>query len=308
MAQMATKISAPPKSEHSSRLQIDLASQILRLLKEQNAGPGHRLVEVDLCEHFGVSRTPIRGALKKLAAQGLLEARTNRGFILLEPITKVPEAEPVNMTQEQDNRLISAIAKGHNTGTIPTDVKQQELCRMFDVTLPTVLRVLGQLAEIGLVERKMGNGWTFLPSIDSPRAQAESYAFRQVIEPALVTQATFELDYDWLKACRERHIAFRKKVWRDTMAVEFYDMNSDFHEGLALCSGNRYLLGAVKRQIQLRTFLNYHWDYRAERVHESIDEHLKILDALENGDHQRASDLIRDHLISASGETSTNGL
>ena len=32
----------------------------------------------------------------------------------------------------------------------------------------------------------------------------------------------------------------------------------------------------VQRQIQLRCFLNYHWDYGVERVRDPIDEHLEI--------------------------------
>ena len=66
-----------------------------------------------------------------------------------------------------------------------------------------------------------------------------------------------------------RHEAFRRKKWRSILAVEFYEMNSDFHEQLARCSGNRYMLGAVQRQIQLRRFLNYHWLHGIDRVHAS---------------------------------------
>jgi DNA-binding GntR family transcriptional regulator len=40
--------------------------------------PGTTLIEVDLCEMLGVSRTPLREAVKLLAAQGLIELRQNR--------------------------------------------------------------------------------------------------------------------------------------------------------------------------------------------------------------------------------------
>jgi DNA-binding GntR family transcriptional regulator len=40
--------------------------------------PGAVLVESDLCEMLDVSRTPLREALKLLAAQGLVELRQNR--------------------------------------------------------------------------------------------------------------------------------------------------------------------------------------------------------------------------------------
>ncbi len=279
-----------------SRLQSDLAARILRLLKDQGAGPGHRLVELDLCQQFGVSRTPIRGALRQLETQGWVESRANRGFILLDPVTEASVSEPVNAQDEEDKALISRIAEARVNGKLARDVTQEEICRLFNVKLPTAVRVLRRLADLGLVERKPGNGWSFLQSIDNPRAHAESYALRRIIEPQLVLQKTFELDREWLENIKARHLAFRKMKWRDSLAVEFYNMNSDFHEGLARCSGNRFMLSAVQKQIQLRTFLNYYWSAGKERPRASIDEHLAIIAALERGDREEAAALIVEHL------------
>jgi len=284
-----------------SRLQTDLAARILRLLKDQGAGPGHHLVELELCQHFGVSRTPIRGALKQLESQGWVESRLNRGFILRDPVTEVSISEPVNLQEEEDKQLIDRIAEARTTGKLPRDVPQQEICRMFDVKLTTAIRVLRRLADLGLVERKPGNGWSFLPSIDNPRAQAESYAYRRIIEPQLVLEPTFVLDRDWLENVKARHIHFRNTAWHENLAMEFYELNSEFHEGLARCSGNRFLLDAVQRQIQLRTFLIYHWSAGAARLRASIDQHMAIIIALENSDNGLAATLIRDHLNYSQG-------
>jgi DNA-binding GntR family transcriptional regulator len=280
----------------SSRLQTELAARILQLLNEQRAGPGHHLVEQDLCRQFGVSRTPIRGALKLLAAQGTLQARTHRGFVLRGPVKAVPEVESFNLQEEEDRELFVAIAEARNTGRLPADCTQQELVRLFGAKLPTVGRVLRHLSELGLVERKRGHGWSFVASINSASAQAESYAFRQILEPAELLQAGFELDRQWAGACRARHLVFKRKPWRKTLAVEFFQMNADFHEQLARSSGNRYLLDAIQRQNQVRSFLNYQWAYGIERVRASVEEHLGILDALEAGQNRRAAELMRTHL------------
>ena len=46
---------------------------------------GHRLDEASLAERFGVSRTPIRAALQKLAMSGLAEQLPKRGVFIRKP-------------------------------------------------------------------------------------------------------------------------------------------------------------------------------------------------------------------------------
>lgn len=295
----ARKIESDRAAPRASRLQADLAARILRMLKEQGAGPGYHLVELDLCRHFDVSRTPVRGALKLLAEQGAVEARANRGYVLRGPVTEAPDIEVANPEDEEDQRLFIAIAEARNQGRMPDQCSQLEVARLFDAKLPTVVRVLRQLAELGLVERKPGNGWSFTLPINSGRARAESYAFRAVIEPACLLEATFELDREWLDRIRAAHLSFRKRKWRDTLSVELFAINAEFHEGIARCSGNRYFLDAVQRQNKLRSFMNIQWINGAERVIDSIDEHLEIMDAMEAGDNQKAHDLMKAHLVLA---------
>ena len=47
--------------------------------------PGERLPEPELCEEFGVSRTPMRDALKLLEAEGLIELRPHIGAVVTQP-------------------------------------------------------------------------------------------------------------------------------------------------------------------------------------------------------------------------------
>jgi DNA-binding GntR family transcriptional regulator len=279
---------------------MELAARVLGLQKARGAGAGSRLVELDLCNELGVSRTPIRGALKLLAAQGLVEGRANRGFVLVRPVKQVPELELTNEREEADRRLFVAIAEARLDGRLEDRCTQQELVRMFDTTVGAVVRVLRQLAELGVVERNRGNGWTFLPTLDTTRAQQESYELRLVLEPAFLLQPGFRLDRDWAAGSRAKHEEFRTRAWRSTLAIELYEMNADFHESLARCSGNRYMLSIMQQQNRLRSFINYRWDYGADRVQASIEEHLGILSALEKGENEVASVLMSRHLKIAS--------
>lgn len=49
------------------------------MIVESELRPGDRIDEQALCDLFGISRTPLREALKVLASEGLIELRPNRG-------------------------------------------------------------------------------------------------------------------------------------------------------------------------------------------------------------------------------------
>ena len=59
----------------------DAYALILEAIDNGVFKPGDRLVEIDLADNFGVSRTPIREALQKLETQSLLE-RDGRSLIV----------------------------------------------------------------------------------------------------------------------------------------------------------------------------------------------------------------------------------
>jgi len=62
------------------------ADQLVQVLEDEIASglqpPGTRLEEVALAARFGVSRTPVREALRLLSASGLIELRPRRGAVV----------------------------------------------------------------------------------------------------------------------------------------------------------------------------------------------------------------------------------
>lgn len=55
-----------------------LVAQLREMIQEGELAPGEPIVESSLCENFGVSRTPLREALKVLSFEGLVELRPRR--------------------------------------------------------------------------------------------------------------------------------------------------------------------------------------------------------------------------------------
>jgi DNA-binding GntR family transcriptional regulator len=65
-------------------LHESLLERLRQMIQDGELAPGARLSEQALCERFGVSRTPLREALKILAADGYLDWRANRGILVAE--------------------------------------------------------------------------------------------------------------------------------------------------------------------------------------------------------------------------------
>ena len=61
-----------------------VTQRLRQLLVEGQIAPGAKLNERELCEQLKVSRTPLREAIKTLAAEGLVELLPNRGAIAVQ--------------------------------------------------------------------------------------------------------------------------------------------------------------------------------------------------------------------------------
>jgi DNA-binding GntR family transcriptional regulator len=69
------------KITRAEELRLQLADEIVRGV----LAPGAPLDETDIARRFKVSRTPVREALRQLAASGLIETRAHRGAVVARP-------------------------------------------------------------------------------------------------------------------------------------------------------------------------------------------------------------------------------
>ena len=73
---------AVPASRRKGQLHTEAAGRLRNMILSGELPPGARLRELHLCEQLGVSRTPIREALRTLAAEGLVDLLPNRSVVV----------------------------------------------------------------------------------------------------------------------------------------------------------------------------------------------------------------------------------
>jgi DNA-binding GntR family transcriptional regulator len=83
------------------------------VLREQiidgELAPGTLLAEVEQSTRLGVSRTPVREALSRLAADGLVATHSGRGFVVSDvPLTRIAELFEVRSALEEQAARLAA--------------------------------------------------------------------------------------------------------------------------------------------------------------------------------------------------------
>lgn len=278
-----------------NELHRSLADRIVRHIRTSALGAGAHLTEASLQEILGTSRQPIRSALAILAGQGILERVPNRGFFLRDPgLARAGAALPAEETS--DEAIYLRIADERLSRRLPDRVSENDLMRRYGISRLALRRVLTRISGEGWIERNEGRGWTFAALIDSVGAYRECYELRQVIETWGLRSPGFRPDRTVLARLRRRQRIVADGGWQRLSQMELFETNSEFHEGLAELSGNRFLLATVQKLNQLRRLVEYRQTLNTDQVRGQNAEHMGILDALDAGDAGRAADLMFAHL------------
>jgi DNA-binding GntR family transcriptional regulator len=83
---------------HRRYLHDEVAQRLRELIRSGELEPRSRVNELELAERFGISRTPLREAIKILATEGLLELLPNRG------------ARVVSISNQEIDEMIEVVA------------------------------------------------------------------------------------------------------------------------------------------------------------------------------------------------------
>jgi DNA-binding GntR family transcriptional regulator len=195
-----------------------LSTEIFSTLKERiihwEYPPAHRFTEEELCDEFGVSRSPVREALQMLVENGLVTKEAYRGYTVRQP-------------------------------------DLEEIHELYDVRLALELFVVETLALNGMPETE----W-----------QQQHDTWQNILDH--LPQST----------------------------DDFAANDENFHEGLAALTGNQALAQYLRNIDERLHFVRTNDITTPERLAETCQQHLVILDCIKTGEVGQAREAIRQNI------------
>jgi DNA-binding GntR family transcriptional regulator len=185
------------------------------------------------------------------------------------------------------------------SGALPDKVSENELMRMYDLPRTRLLKILHRIADEGWIERLPGNGWAFTQALTSRKSYEDGYAFRAVIEQQAMLLPTFEPNPEGFKRARETQSNLRDGGYEAWSRAEIFKANNEFHEMLVACSQNEFFLDAIRRINRLRRLIEYRITIDRTRLPRQTNEHLHILDLIEDGRRNEAAAFLYTHILGA---------
>jgi DNA-binding GntR family transcriptional regulator len=198
---------------------VGVLERLRALILTGEYGPDERLIEEQLAERLGVSRTPVRQALTMLEAEGLVEITPNRGATVCS----------FSIEDVWDIYDLRAVLEGHAARRAAGRIERRELERM----------------------RELARDMEVLPG-------------------------QFDDHEEEIRA--------------------LVALNQEFHGTIVEASRNRRLERLINRTVEIPLmFKAFYWYTLHERTI-SNHYHRQILEALENGDADRAEIIMREHV------------
>ncbi len=281
-----------------TRLQSDLVARIVALIRSDQPAVGQRFTELGLAEHFGVSRSPVREALRHLAERGVLRFEENRGFFL------TCEAQDIGahlngLSPSPEETLYTQIVADRMARRLADSFTASELMRRYACSRPLLLRVLNRLTEEGVLRAGRGHAWSFITFLDDQQAEQESYRLRLLLEPAGLLEPSFAVDRQALGRSMEVQRRVVESAALDITSQEMFEINAAFHELLAQSSGNRFFLQNMQHHNRMRRLNEYSAFRDRDRMVLSCREHIAIIEALLEGKNESAAKRLRAHIEGA---------
>jgi DNA-binding GntR family transcriptional regulator len=182
--------------EHSS-LHDRVVMELRQAILSGRLKPGERLIEGHLADELGVSRNPVREAIRALASEGLIEVTARRGAAVA-TMTEQEARETIEVrallegqnarlaARRQDGQIIKRIETVLNKGTAAVASKRFD--QLFDLNqrFHSELAAAGQNTVLGDLLQRLRERTAMLFAPMDPGRQARSWEEHAAILRAII--------------------------------------------------------------------------------------------------------------------------
>jgi DNA-binding GntR family transcriptional regulator len=226
----ATTIDTPPgsaavngefsaKPESQTQLTLQAADRIRELIVRHVLLPGEKIRQVELAERVGVSRSPLREALRTLESEGIVAYEANRGYVvsrldagdlaqiyrmrelleteLLGTLAK-PKAEEIRNIVRQNERMAEAMAAGNVSEALSAN-------RDFHFAI-------FELSSLDLFQKELRRLWQLSEGYRATYLWLPETQKRVVLEHGEIISALRKYDLEKVVEFSARHRAASKEV------------------------------------------------------------------------------------------------
>ncbi|WP_084536716.1 GntR family transcriptional regulator [Azospirillum halopraeferens] len=299
------------------RLTDQVVGEIERRIAAGELAPGLTLSELGLAETFGVSRAPVRTALRRLERNGLVRrADGRRGYVVAAPPARgsATAAAPVAATADAEPapRKLTAAASWEG---IYRDVSRRtvaraafgrwriietELAAHYGVSRTVAREVLARLEHVGIIRKDAGSRW-YLPALTDGRV-GELYEMRRLLEPVALRQAAAHAPRALLVRMRADLEAVSDRPER-ALPRDLDRMEQDLHIELLSFADNATLVETLQHYhaLLITNAVLYEATSGSFIADPFIAEHLAVVRALESGNPGAAAEHLEEHLRISGG-------
>jgi DNA-binding GntR family transcriptional regulator len=278
---------------------LSVPVRILDLIREDGLTPGSHLPAQMLADRLRISRSPVNQALGLLHEKGLLHREPNRGYFLASEIEAPSSrlAEELGLDEGGSTRdVYFRVAEDRLQGLLPDAFSETLLKQRYGLTGAQLQSLLHRMAQEGWVHKKPGYGWEFSPMLTTAESLLQSYRMRLALEPAALLEPGYRIAPEVLARCRAAEIHLLEGGIKTDTADEIHERGVRFHEALVEGSGNPFFIDAIRRVNRVRRLLSYRSTQDRKRYKQHCEQHLAILDLLEQGRNEEAAERLREHL------------
>ena len=181
-----------------------------------------------------------------------------------------------------------------NGSLMPGDrIDETILAKQFGVSRTPVREAIRALTAIGLVQNT-GRQGAQVAQI-SVSMLIEMFELMAVLEGMCAQLAARRATDDERSAMFSTHEAL-KKTFEHGDQKEFYNVNLKFHDQLYAASHTQYLAGETLRLRRRLSPYRMRVTYQPGRMRLTLEEHLQILTAIDQGNSEHAMEAARSHV------------